>query len=98
MSRVPPEALARIIQELRDDRLLAAVKIYRDAMGASLMESKNEVEALRDQLRRGALVEPEGDFGAQSEATYLPPGAMNDIVLALRGAATVVGSLSSVLR
>ena len=84
MSDLPPEVLHRIIQQLRDDRLLQAIKIYHDETGASLLEAKMEVDALREKLRRGELVEPEGDFDVEPEADYLPPSAMNDIVGALQ--------------
>ncbi|SEG99643.1 hypothetical protein SAMN05444920_113239 [Nonomuraea solani] len=45
-SALPPQ----FYQELRNGKTIMAIKIYRKATGASLLEAKNAVEAMERQL------------------------------------------------
>jgi ribosomal protein L7/L12 len=51
VTRVPPADLARIRQLLHEQRKIEAVKVYREAMGGSLAEAKNAVDAIQAGLR-----------------------------------------------
>jgi hypothetical protein len=40
-----------VVDAVRDGKLIAAIKVYRDAYGSSLLEAKNAVERIRDRLK-----------------------------------------------
>ncbi|MEV4168614.1 hypothetical protein [Nonomuraea sp. NPDC049709] len=45
-----PELPPQFYQELRNGKMIKAIKIYREVTGASLLNAKNAVEAMARQL------------------------------------------------
>ncbi|MEV0167043.1 hypothetical protein [Nonomuraea fuscirosea] len=48
-----PELPPRFYQELRDGKLIRAIKTYRESTGASLVVAKNAVESMARRLKAG---------------------------------------------
>lgn len=63
-SAAPGEAIdERLRQLLRENRLIDAIKLYRERTGSSLKDAKEAVEAERDRMRAGAPVQARSSFG-----------------------------------
>ncbi|MEV5890090.1 hypothetical protein [Nonomuraea fuscirosea] len=48
-----PELPPQFYRELRDGKLIRAIKIYRESTGASLVVAKNAVESMARRLKGG---------------------------------------------
>lgn len=49
---IPPESMVEIIELIRDDQKLEAVKRYKDLRRTSLLEAKNFIEELTERLEQ----------------------------------------------
>lgn len=49
---IPPDAMNEIIELIRDNQKLEAVKRYKDLRGTSLLAAKNFIEELTERLRQ----------------------------------------------
>lgn len=63
---LPEDVLADISNEIQAGRKLAAVKLYKDATGLSLLESKTAVEGLAEQMQKNPSKTTEGKSFAQT--------------------------------
>ena len=49
---IPPDAINEIIELIRNDQKLEAIKRYKDLRGTSLLDAKNFIEELTKRLRQ----------------------------------------------